>query len=301
MELTPLRYLRAIADAGTLTVAAQRLGLSQPTLSAAVRKLEEELGVDLFSRTGRGLTPTEACHVLLEHTDQAVRSVDAGVRAVRALAGLEAGTVRIGAGATVVTYLLPGVVQQFRRKHAELRVSVREAGSTQVAEALLKGELDLGVVTLPVNTPGSNELMTVARAQDELRLICPPGHPLAGKKDFAWKDLEGQAVVGFEAGSSVRAVIDQAAMAHGVTPEVVVELRSIEGIARMVQAGVGVGFVSRMALSGSVPDKPETTGLACRDGRLVRGLALVRRRDRTPSPAAAAFEQDLFAAMATAP
>lgn len=120
------------------------------------------------------------------------------------------------------------------------------------------------------------------------------GHPLAGKTDFAWKDLQREAVVGFEAGSSVRAVIDQAAMAHGVTLEVVVELRSIEGIARMVQAGVGVGFVSRMALHGSA-------GLACRDGRLVRGLALVRRRDRAPSPAAAAFEQDLYAAMAVAP
>lgn len=293
MELTPLRYLRAIADAGTMTVAAQRLGLSQPTLSAAVRKMEEELGVDLFSRTGRGLTPTEACLVLLEHTDPAVRSVDAGVRAVRALAGLEAGTVRVGAGATVVTYLLPGVVQRFRQRYADLRVSVREAGSSQVAEALLRGELDLGVVTLPVNIPGSNELMTVARAQDELRLIAPPGHALSGRADFAWKDLVGEAVVGFEAGSSVRAVIDQAAAVHGVALEVVVELRSIEGIARMVRAGVGVGFVSRMALG-------EGMGLACRDGRMVRGLALVRRRDRSPSPAAGAFEQDLVRAMAAA-
>ncbi|MEQ8844371.1 MAG: LysR family transcriptional regulator [Phycisphaerales bacterium] len=293
MELTPLRYLRAIADAGTMTVAAQRLGVSQPTLSFAVRKLEEELGVDLFSRTGRGLTPTEACLVLLEHGDQAVRNVDAGVRAVRALAGLEAGTVRIGAGATVVTYLLPGVVQRFRQRYADLRVSVREAGSTQVAEALLKGELDLGVVTLPVNIPGSNELMTVARASDELRLIAPPGHALAGQDDFAWSDLQGEPVVGFEAGSSVRDVIDQAAAVHGVSLEVVVELRSIEGIARMVRAGVGVGFVSRMALS-------DTASLACRDGRLVRGLALVRRRDRSPAPAAVAFEQDLVRAMASA-
>lgn len=290
MELTPLRYLRAIADAGTMTVAAQRLGLSQPTLSAAVRKMEAKLGVDLFSRTGRGLTPTEACLVLLEHADRAVRSVDAGVRAVRALAGLEAGTVRVGAGATVVTYLLPGVVQRFRQRYPDLRVSVREAGSSQVAEALLKGELDLGVVTLPVNVPGGGDLMTVARTADELRLIVPPGHALAGQTEFAWADLAREAVVGFEAGSSVRAVIDQAAAAHGVGLEVVVELRSIEGIARMVRAGVGVGFVSRMALgSGS--------GLGCRDGRLVRPLALVRRRDRSLSPAAGEFETALMASM----
>ena len=300
MELTPLRYLRAIVGAGTMTVAAQRLGVSQPTLSFAVRKLEEELGVDLFSRTGRGLTPTEACLVLLEHGDQAVRNVDAGVRAVRALAGLEAGTVRIGAGATVVTYLLPGVVQRFRQRYADLRVSVREAGSSQVAEALLKGELDLGVVTLPVNIPGSHDLMTVARASDELRLIAPPGHALAGQDDFAWKDLHGEPVVGFEAGSSVRDVIDQAAAVHGVSLEVVVELRSIEGIARMVRAGVGVGFVSRMAIGGAVQNGTEGGSLACRDGRLVRGLALVRRRDRSPAPAAAAFEQDLVRAMASA-
>jgi DNA-binding transcriptional LysR family regulator len=177
---------------------------------------------------------------------------------------------------------------------------VREAGSTQVAEALLKGELDLGVVTLPVNIPGSNELMTVARATDELRLIAPPGHALAGQDDFAWSDLQGEPVVGFEAGSSVRDVIDQAAAVHGVSLEVVVELRSIEGIARMVRAGVGVGFVSRMAIGGAVQNGTEAGSLACRDGRLVRGLALVRRRDRSPAPAAVAFEQDLVRAMASA-
>jgi len=291
VELTPLRYLAAIADAGTMTVAAQRLGVSQPTLSAAVRKLEAELGVDLFSRTGRGLAPTEACRVLLEHADAAVRSVDAGVRAVRAMAGLEAGTVRVGAGATAVTYLLPGVVERFRRAHRELRVIVREAGSRQVAEALLGGELDLGIVTQPVTTPGAQELMLVATARDELRLILPPRHRLGRQRSFAWRDLAGEPVVGFEAGSSVRGVIDQAALAHGVALEVVVELRSIEGIARMVQAGVGVGFVSRSAL-------PAGAGLACRDGRLERGLSLVRRRDRTPSPAAAAFEHTAVGAMA---
>ncbi|MBL8756933.1 MAG: hypothetical protein JNK35_00720, partial [Phycisphaerae bacterium] len=94
----------------------------------------------------------------------------------------------------------------------------------------------------------------------------------------------GEPVVAFEAGTAVRAVIDEASHAAGVTLNVAMELRSIESIKRMVAAGIGVGFVSRFALA-------EGEGLACRDGKLSRRLALVRRRDRVPSPAVAAFER----------
>ncbi|MEO1007459.1 MAG: LysR substrate-binding domain-containing protein [Planctomycetota bacterium] len=291
MELTPLRYLSAIAEADTMTAAAERLGVAQPTLSAAVRRLEEELGVELFSRTGRGLEPTEACRVFLEHASDALRGIDAGVRAVRALAGLEAGTVRVGGGATAVTYLLPRVVERFRREHPRLHVNIREAGSAHVAESVLRGDLDLAIVTPPVTLPGGDELMTVATGRDELRLVAPPGHPLADRATFRWDALAGEPVVGFDAGSSVRLAIDEAAASRGVSLDVVVELRSIQGIRRMVQAGVGCGFVSSLALE-------EGEGLACEHGALARELAVVRRRDRVPSPAAVAFEAVLAASLA---
>lgn len=292
MELTPLRYLVAIAEAGHMTRAAEALGVAQPTLSAAVRKLEDELGVALFDRTGRGVELTEAGRVFVEHASGALRDVEAGRRAVRALAGLETGTIRVGGGATAMGYLLPPAVRAVRAEHPGLRFYVREAGSEAIAGAILTGELDLGVVTLPIRHPGSGDLMTVRTVPDELRLITPAGHRLDGKRSFRWADLAGEPVVGFEAGSAVRAVIDAAAGEHGVTLDVVMEVRSIQSIEQMVRAGIGVGFVSRFALRGEPP--AFGGGLGCRDGKVTRELAVVRRRDRTPSPAAGAFERALL-------
>jgi len=233
------------------------------------------------------------------HAGSALQGVENGRRAVRALAGLETGTIRVGGGATAMGYLLPPAVRAVLSEHPGLRFYVREAGSDAIAGAILTGELDLGIVTLPVTHPGSGDLMSVREVTDELRLIVPSGHALEGRRSFRWADLAGEPVIGFEAGSAVRAVIDKAAADHGVTLDVVVEVRSIQSIEQMVRAGIGVGFVSRFALPARPPHSdsgsPTRAGLSCRDGKVTRRLAVVRRRDRTPSPAAAAFERVLLA------
>lgn len=291
MELTPLRYFRSIAAHGHMTKAARALGVTQPTLSAMLKKLEAEVGADLLHRTGRGVELTEAGRVFLAHAEDAVRRADAGLAAVRQLMGLEAGSIRVGGGATATTYLLPPVVSAVRKKHPGLRFYVREAGSNAVSGAVRSGELDLGIVTLPLSPVDAPELLVIPLVEDEFRLIVPPGgrHRLAGTGSFRWSDLVGESVVAFEAGTAVRAMIDEAASASGggMTLNVVMELRSIESIKQMVKAGIGVGFVSRFALA-------EGQGLRCRDGRLARSLALVRRRDRVPSPAGALFERQLL-------
>ena len=287
MELTPLRYFRAIAAAGHMTRAAQALGVTQPALSAMVRKLEREVGAELLHRTGKGVELTESGRVFLRHADEAIKRADAGVKAVRQLVGLEAGQIRVGGGATATAYLLPRAVSAIRRQYPGLRFFVREAGSRAVASAVLSGELDLGIVTMPINVPGGDDLLVRPWLEDELRLILPPRHRLAGKRSFRWKELEGDSLVAFEAGSAVRAVIDAEIAQRGGSLNVVMELRSIESIKQMVAAGIGVGFVSRFALKAD-------EGLSCRDGRLARRLALVRRADRVPSHAPAAFEAALL-------
>lgn len=309
MELTPLRYFRAIAQAGHMTRAARALGVSQPALSAVVRKLEAEVGAALLHRTGRGVELTEAGRVFLQHAEDTLRRADAAVEAVRQLVGLERGSIRVGGGATATAYLLPPVVSAVRRTHPGLRFYVREAGSTAVAAAVLSGELDLGIVTLPIRIADEGRLTIAPLVDDELRLIVPPGHRLspapirrrgvetkaAGGRTpprqagFRWRDIDGESMVAFEAGSAVREVIDRAIAAAGVRLEVVMELRTIEGIKQMVAAGIGVGFVSRFALR-------EGEGLACRDERLIRKMGIVKRADRPLSSAAAQFERALVGA-----
>lgn len=278
-----------------MTRASELLGVSQPALSAMLKKLEGELGVALLHRTGRGVELTDAGQAFLAFADEAVLAADAGVKAVREIAGLQRGSIRIGGGATATAYILPTVVSEIRRRHAGLTFYIREAGSSAVVSSVLSGELDLGIVTLPVNYPGAGDLLTIPLVDDELRLIVPPGHRLEEPKkkatvSFRWKDLIGEPFVAFEAGTAVRAIVDQAAAGAGVTLNVVMELRSIESIQRMVSAGIGVGLVSRFALE-------DHQGMSCRDGKVARQLAIVRRRDRVPGLATAEFERELVRVM----
>lgn len=330
MELTPLRYFVEIAAKGHVTRAARSLGVTQPALSAMLRKLEREVGTDLLHRTGKGVELTEAGRVFLRHATAAVREADDAQRAVRELLGLERGTVRIGGGATATTYLIPPVVGAMRRQHPGLRFVVREAGSNAVAQAVASGELDLGIVTLPITVPDGDTLVKTPLVTDELRLIAPhsphsPHSPLgathphlpaalrdeitrdeitrdgssrdssAREPTFRFRDLVGVPVVGFEAGSAVRLLIDDAAAKAGVTLNYVMELRSIEGIKEMVAAGIGVAFVSRFALDAPHPRDARLVGggLALKSGTLSRTLAMVAPRDRIKSPAADAFAQEL--------
>lgn len=284
MELTPLKYFAAVAAEGHMTRAARALGVTQPALSASLAKLEREVGAPLLTRTGRGVELTDAGRVFLAHAGEALREAEAGVRAVREVMGLERGSIRVGAGATAVHALIPPVVSAVLRKHPNLRFYVREAGSGRVAADVASGELDLGIVTLPVPPALAGELTMSPLVEDELRLIVPPGHRLESKRSFRFAELSGEPMVAFEAGSAVREVVERAAASAGVELRVVMELRSIESIKRMVSAGIGLGLVSRFALAGR-------EGLTCRDARLARRLALVKRADRRTGLAAHAFER----------
>ncbi|MDX2147820.1 MAG: LysR family transcriptional regulator [Planctomycetota bacterium] len=311
MELTPLRYLCAIAETRHMTRAARALGVTQPALSAAIKKLELELGSPLIDRAGRGSELTDAGRVFLRYAEQAVRAARDGAAALREMQGLERGTIRVGGGATATAYLLPAAISAMRQSHPGLTYFIREAGSASVTSALLSGELDLGIVTMPITVPGGDTLVKLVSIRDELRLIAPPEAPDAGhairlgggaasarvgrappekragervgeRASLRWRDLAGVPVVGFEAGSAVRDVIDSAAAAAGVTLTYVMELRSIESIKQMVAAGIGVGFVSRFAIA-------DGEGIPIAGSSLTRQLALVRRGDRSPSDATRRF------------
>jgi len=285
MELAPLRSFLAVAREGHMTRAARHLHLSQPAVSAQIARLEEELGTSLFHRGPRGMELTAAGALFQRYVERAVVWLEDGRDAVDALQGLGRGTLSVGGGETATTYLLPPLLREFHEHYPGVRLYVREQGSTAVVDALLAGSLDLGVVTLPVDPAVADALAITPWVADDLRLVLPPEHPLHGQSTFAWSDLDGQPLVLFEGGTAVRRVIDAALDARGVSPEIVMELRSIESIKRMVDQGIGAAFVSRFALPA--PD----AGLVPAEGAgdLTRTLAVAWRADRAPPPAASAL------------
>lgn len=286
MELTPLKTFLTLAKVGHMTRSARLLHLTQPAVSAQLARLEEELGHRLFDRTPKGMNLTEAGRLFHAYAEEVVGRLDDGKRALDALAGLEQGSLAIGGGATATTYLLPPLLGQFHHLYPAIRLFLREQGSQSVLEGVAAGQLDIGLVTLPISTAlaGSSVKLEVEPwVDDELRLILPPAHPLNSRKSIHWTDLDETPCVLFEDGSAVRDLINRHQEEAGVQLQTVMELRSIESIKQMVAQGIGAGFVSQYALSG-----PEA-GHRVQDAPILRQLGLLYRSDRTLSKAATVF------------
>lgn len=269
-----LRHFTLIAEHGTFTRAARHAHLSQPALTASIRKLEGEMGAQLLHRDRTGTSLTAAGEALLPRALAILASVEDARRAVAEVEGIHAGEVRLGAGATACTYLLPPVLAEFRDRYPGVRFLLREATTSQVLDALARGELDLGVVTHAAGEPWR---------RDELILVASPALPLR-----AGAALPAPFVT-FGRGSTTRELLDR----HFPGAEVVMELGSIAAVKGNVRAGIGIALVSRSAVATDLQlgrlvevPHPETP--------VTRPLHIVHRGKERLPPAAAALRRLLL-------
>ena len=154
MTLQQLRYFLTAADKGSFSAAAESLLMAQPSLSDQIRKLEAELGVALFTRAGRRLVLTEAGRMLRPHAERTLAAAEEAVESVKEVRTLTGGTVSFGTFGSAHHYLLGGLVQDFRRRHPDVRVRVVGQNSAEVADAVREGTLEAGLVALPIDDGG---------------------------------------------------------------------------------------------------------------------------------------------------
>ena len=242
MTLASYTHFLLVAEHGTFTEAAHYAHLSQPALSASIARLEEELGGRLFDRGRGGAALTAAGSVFLPHAKAALAAAEDGRRSVAALMGLDAGKVRIAAGATACTYLLPRPLAEFRRLHPSIRFTLQEMTTEEALEALHEGSVDLAIVgqRLRAKAPPNSERWLT----ENLVLIASPA-----------LDTETSPFLTFRQGSSTRAIFE----AKFPGAEVAMELGSIAAIKGHARAGVGIALVSENAVGDDL-----------RRGRLVR-------------------------------
>ena len=288
MDLELLHSLAEVARRGSITAAARGLGLTQPALSRRLQLLEAEFGTQLLTRSRKGVTLTDPGRLVVEEGTAVLERIERLKRTIGAHLRIEQGTVRIGGGATAVSLILPEPIRRFRRSHGEIVFHLKEAGSREIEEDVLREELELGIVTLPA---ASKELHVERLRRDPIVLIAATDHPLARSgKSVAPTALQGAPLVGFEQGSAIRNLIDRSLAQHGVRMEVVMELRSIPSIVRMVALRQGLAFVSRLGIEATAePVVP----LKVRGLRIVRNLGTIRKRGRPLSLAAEAFLKTL--------
>jgi DNA-binding transcriptional LysR family regulator len=268
--LDDLRHFLLVLDRGTFTAAARAAHLTQPALSVSIRRLEEAFGARLLDRGRHGAEATAAGLALVPHARAALAAIEDGRRAVAEVQGLASGEVRIGAGATTATYLLPPYLARYRKKHPAVRIVLRELGTLAAEEAVERGELDLAVVTGPAGDHWQD---------DAFILVAAPG-----------VKFRGAPFLTFPRGTVTRAALDR----HFPDAEIVMELSSIAAIKGHLVERIGVALISRSAVQRDLAI-----------GRLVqlrhsatpipRELTLLHRGEERLAPAAAALRELLLA------
>ncbi|MCZ7565457.1 MAG: LysR substrate-binding domain-containing protein [Burkholderiales bacterium] len=283
MTLTELKYVVAVAEERHFGRAAGRCYVSQPSLSASVAKLEDELGVKLFERGKRGVTVTP---IGAEIVAQASRALDEAAR-VAALARqrrnpLE-GVLRLGVIHTVAPYLLPKLVAALKRVAPAMPLDIEENTTAALADLLKRGELDVVVIALPFDEPG-----VVARAlyDEAFHVVAPRGHPLAKRRAVAADELDLAELLLLPVGHCLRDQVLDACREFSRPPPPGRQGNSLETLRSMVASGVGVTVLPASAVTERYAD-PLVKVIAFAPPVPMRRVALAWR-DGFARPAAAA-------------
>jgi len=224
MELRHLRYFVALAEYLSFTKAADRVHVTQSTLSHQIRQLEDEVGAPLFDRIGKKVVTTEAGELFLAFATRALKEVDHGIAMLKPGGGGLTGEVRIGATHTFNIGLIPECVAQFLNRHPTVRVRVDELAADQIGAKLHSGELDIGIAYRP-NEP--SELWFEPLYNEEMVLVVSDTHPLAGRKRIRMVELHQQRLVMMPDYFATRTLLDECFKASGAEPIVVAEMSTI--------------------------------------------------------------------------
>jgi LysR family transcriptional regulator, low CO2-responsive transcriptional regulator len=285
-DSTRLRLLVELERQGSVSGAARAVGIGQPSASAHLRLLEAAAGQRLVERNGRGSRLTEAGRVLAAHASQALATLAAGEEELHALAGLESGTIHIGASTTPGVYLLPDTLGCFRRDHPNVSVEVEIASTGEIVERLLAGRIHLALVG---ETAVDDRVELEPFLSDEIVGIARPGVLPTRNGKVNADALDAQTLLVRAASSSTRQVAERALRAAGVEPSRVWELDSAEAIKRAAREGLGVAFLSRYAVAEEVERGELASFRLAGRPRIERRLYVARLARRQPSPSERGF------------
>ncbi len=291
LKLHHLRVFAAVAEQRGFSRAAAALRISQPAVSKAVRQLERQVGVPLVERAGRASRLTAAGEQLAARARELFGVESAAEEELRALRGLEAGSLRVGASTTIATYLLPPILARFHDAHPAIELRVVSANTRAITRALLERRLDVALVEGPVNHP---RIEARRWRSDELVVIAPPDHRLVTRRSVHAHDLLAERFVVREQGSGTRDVAERALSKHGVHPAVALQLGSTEAVKQAVAAGLGLAIVSRYAAADQLA-LGRMALVRLRDVELGRALTELRLKGRKSSAPAAEFVEYLRA------
>ncbi|MGI5368608.1 LysR family transcriptional regulator [Streptomyces iakyrus] len=277
MELRQLEYFVAVAEERNFTRAAERVHISQSGVSAQIRQLERELGAELFDRTARTVTLTDAGRAALDHARATLAAAGAVGQAVGEVTGLIRGTLVVGMviGCTVTP--LFDALAAFHRTHPGVEISLLEDNSDRLVEAVRLGTVDVSLVGTAVAPEGLEALTIIS---ERLVVVVPDGHPLASRRRVVLRDVAAHPIVCMPPGTGLRTVFDGACAARDLRPRIALQAGAADAVVDLAARGLGVAVLSESMAAGRggrvvvrIIDDVRTPAL----------LALVWRNGRSPA------------------
>lgn len=286
MNLDVLKTYCQLVETGSFSKTAEANYISQSAVSQQLAKLERELSVQLISRGGGVVAPTEAGRAFYDGAREILRRWESLLGEVRSAADAVRGVLRVGTIYSVGFYLLEPVTRKFFARHSEVDLHVEYTAWNRIYASVVSGEMDLGVVACPEK---HRSLEVVPLADEELVAVFSPSHRLAGRRGIEPKDIHGEDFVAFEANIPTRRFIDRLLKNAGVRVNVVMEFDNIELLKRALEVDAGLSILPRENVLREAERGDLCYTRLETDGDWSRPVALIRRRGKPPTPAEKLF------------
>lgn len=281
VTLRQLRAFVAVAEVHHFTRAADKLHLSQSTVSTLVRELEENLGLRLFDRHTRMLRLTQAGSEILPLARKALADLDSVIGSSSQLKTLGKGRVSVAASSLQAALMLPHLLREYVVQHPGVTINLYDVTQYEVLEMVRAGEVDFGIGT---ESGSRHDLVARPLTHDAFMAVMPPDHPLARKRDVTWRDLQDAALIGPRQGNPLREQLDYTLAAEGITLNNVFELSVPLTILGMVESGMGIGILTSTGarLAGAMGLVAKRISAPV----IKREISLLLHAERSLSPAA---------------
>jgi DNA-binding transcriptional LysR family regulator len=285
MEFSQLEFFVTVVEEGSFSKAALRVYRTQPAVSIAVRRLEDEIGAPLFERSQKTPVLTEAGELLYDYAKRILSLRDQTFNVVAELKSLRRGRVRIGANESTSLYLLPHLILEYRALYPDVMVEIFRQSSERLPREVLDRNVDFALMAFE---PVDDDLESFPVLRDELVLITHPEHHLAKLRSVTVEELGNQPFLAHNVKTGSRYKVMETFARHHTQLNITLELATVETIKRFVQLKIGLAFVPRMCVADEL-ERGSLVSVPVDDLSYVRTLWVTHRRGMTFSHAAAAF------------
>lgn len=275
MELKQLEYFYAMCQELHFTKAAEKVGISQPSLSQQIKLLEHEIGTPLFDRIGKKTTLTESGKLLLKYTRNIFHEIEQAKISINELNGLQRGSISIGTLLTVENYLIPPALSKFHQQYPAVKISVLGLRTGDIQKHLIENRVDLGIVFLPMK---GDEFETISLYTEDMAFAVPVKHPLAQSEKLGLEVLEETASILFPEQFYIRQFINKSCKDIGFLPNPIFEVTTMQSLINMVVDGIGITVLPTPYLE--YLNEPQLKIIPIKNANLIRSVGIVYRKDK---------------------